>query len=212
VPFAAPSYIELVLRVAVRLTSAINDVGEYLADVTALEAAGADAIWLDDSALDPWVVLGAMAAVTHRVGLGCLLSSSGGLPASRLAGAAAALQIVSRGRLVVGLPSRSKLTSQIAALRRVKARIFSTGSAHNSADGVILSVESADQIDPAPRTHLEVWAAIAVPPDRDAWTQAQSDYQAAGATGVIVPWDVRLVDLLRNPEPDDRTDLLISTG
>jgi len=29
---------------------------------------------------------------------------------------------------------------------------------------------------------------------------------------VIVSWNARVLDLLRNPEPDDRTDLLISTG
>jgi hypothetical protein len=37
--------------------------------------------------------------------------------------------------------------------------------------------------------------------------------EAAGATGIIVPWDARLIDLLRSAgEPDDRTDLLIATG
>jgi hypothetical protein len=37
--------------------------------------------------------------------------------------------------------------------------------------------------------------------------------QSAGATGVIVPWDPRLIDLLRSAgAPDDRTDLLIATG
>ena len=36
--------------------------------------------------------------------------------------------------------------------------------------------------------------------------------EAAGVTGVILPWDPRLIDLLRNPEPEDRSDLLMSTG
>jgi len=36
-----------VLRVAVRLPIAAGRIGDYLADVTALEAAGADSIWLD---------------------------------------------------------------------------------------------------------------------------------------------------------------------
>ena len=52
------------LKVAVRLTATIADVGEYLADVTALEAAGADTIWVDDSVLDPWIVLGVSASPT----------------------------------------------------------------------------------------------------------------------------------------------------
>jgi hypothetical protein len=124
----------------------------------------------------------------------------------------AALQTLSRGRIAVGLPPRGRLTNQLAALRGVKARIFATGTQRTSADGVILEVESADRMGPRPATHIEVWAAIAVPPDREAWTQALEAYEVAGATGVIVPWTARLVDLLRNTEPDDRTDLLISTG
>jgi luciferase-like monooxygenase len=207
-----PSYIEVVLKVAVHLPATIDDVGEYLADVTALEAAGADAIWLDDTGLDPWVVLGAMAAVTRRIGLGCLLSSAGPIPAARLGAPVAALQLLSRGRIAIGLPPRGKVASHVAALRRAKARIFATGSPRRSAEGVILEVESADQIGAAPATHIEVWAAIAIPSDREAWTSVLSAYEAAGATGVIVPWSARLVDLLRNSEPDDRSDLLMSTG
>jgi hypothetical protein len=37
--------------------------------------------------------------------------------------------------------------------------------------------------------------------------------ESAGATGLIVSWDPRLIDLLRSAgEPDDRSDLLIATG
>jgi len=77
---------------------------------------------------------------------------------------------------------------------------------------VIFEVESADQLVEARDASLEAWAAIEVPPDRAAWAAALSAYEAAGAIGVIVPWNERVLDLLRNPEPDDRTDLLISTG
>lgn len=197
---------------SVQLPASIVDVGDYLADVTALEAAGAEAIWLDDTGLDAWIILGAMAAVTHRVGLGCLLSSTGRFSAPALGSSVAALQTVSRGRIVVGLPPDGKLENHLAMLRGAQARIFTIGSLQPSADGVIVAVESADQIRAVPDTHIEVWAAIPMPPDRDSWTQALSSYEAAGATGVIVPWSARLVDLLRNTEPDDRTDLLISTG
>ncbi|MHB8588505.1 MAG: LLM class flavin-dependent oxidoreductase [Candidatus Dormibacteraceae bacterium] len=63
------------LRVAVKLRDAPGRIGDYLADVTALEAAGADSIWLDTrtAAIEPWVLLGAIAAVTHRVHLGSVL-------------------------------------------------------------------------------------------------------------------------------------------
>jgi hypothetical protein len=58
----------------------------------------------------------------------------------------------------------------------------------------------------------EAWVSIQVPPDRQAWAATLRDHETSGATGVVVRWDPRLIDLLRNPEPDDRSDLLMSTG
>jgi hypothetical protein len=58
----------------------------------------------------------------------------------------------------------------------------------------------------------ERWVPLAIPADRASWAAALHDQEQAGANGVIVPWDERLIDLLRNPEPDDRSDLLMSTG
>jgi luciferase-like monooxygenase len=197
-----PSYIELVLQVAVRLPATIDDVGEYLADVTALEAAGAAAIWVDDSGLEPWVLLGAMAAVTHRVRLGCMLTAPGAWPSETLDAAVTTLQQLSRGRTMVG----------VASPAGAGAKIYTPGLETEAAGGVMVEVESADQLGVAADPHIEVWAAIEVPPDRAAWVETLSAYEAAGATGVIVSWNARVLDLLRNPEPDDRTDLLISTG
>jgi len=188
-----------VLQVAVRLPAAIGEVGEYLADVTALEAAGAAALWIDDAGLDPWVLLGAMAAVTHRVRLGCMLESGPWPPGA----VATSLQKLSRGRTMVAVPDPGGRTSR---------RIFPAGPNKDAATGAIFEVQSADQLGAARDAHMEVWAAIEVPPDRAAWSEACTAYEAAGATGVLVPWNERVLDLLRNPEPDDRTDLLISTG
>jgi len=192
------------------LPAYFDDVGEYLADATALESAGADTIWLDDSALDPWVVLGGIAAVTHRVGLGCMLA--GAFPSSSLAPAVAALHKLSRGRIVVAVPDQGSLMEHVAGLRAAGARVFTTSAQEKAADGVILRVDSPDQLPSKPDSELEMWASIAAPRDRESWAQVVSSYDAAGVSGVIVPWSPRLVDLLRNPEPDDRTDLLISTG
>ena len=182
--------------ISVRLPSSIEDVGEYLADVTALEAAGADTIWVDDTGLEPWIVLGAIAALTHRVGLGCLLTSMNGVLPSRLGACAAALQSLSRGRTVIGLPQQDVTSDQSAALQATGARILGfDGDRGREVGG-----------------SNEVWDTVGIPPDREAWASALSSCEAAGATGLIVPWNARLIDLLRNPEPDDRTDLLISTG
>lgn len=56
------------LRIGVRLTPA-GDVGELFADAKAVEAAGADSLWIDAADGDPYVVLAALAAVTWRVRL-----------------------------------------------------------------------------------------------------------------------------------------------
>jgi hypothetical protein len=177
-------------RIGVRLPAVTTEVGEYLADVTALEAAGAHAVWVEDTGPDPWVVLGALAAITHRLVLGCLITSPQEWPAAQLGSAAGALQTLSRGRIVVGLPQEGVREDQLDALRGAGVTIF--GSDFVAGE--------------------EAWLSIPAPPDRGAWNEALAACDAAGATGLIVPWTDRLIDLLRNPEPDDRSDLLISTG
>jgi len=189
-----------VLKVAVVLPAMIGEVGDYLANVTALEAAGAEAIWVDDTAVEPWVMLGALAALTHRVGLGCMLTSMDRWPAAQLGGAAAALQTLSRGRLAVGLPPDGVLEDQLAALRATGVRIFSSQAG------------AADRLSVATGASAETWAVIAAPSDREDWNATIGANDSAGIAGVIVPWSDRLIDLLRNPEPDDRSDLLVSTG
>jgi len=176
--------------VAVKLPVAIGEVGDYLADVTALEAAGAAAVWVEDAGPDPWVMLGALAAITHRMVLGCAIKSPEEWPAARLGRTAGTLQTLSRGRIVFGLPPEGIREDQLDALRGAGVTIF-----------------SSDYV-----AGTEKWLAIPVPTDREAWNEALAACDAAGATGVIVPWSDRLIDLLRNPEPDDRSDLLISTG
>jgi hypothetical protein len=142
-----------VIKVAVAVPSMFQDAGEFLADVRALEAAGAEWIEVDGVEKDQLIVLGAVAAVTDRIGLRV------GDPS-----ALDTLGKLSRGRAMVGEPAGER------------------------------------------------WETIAMPPDRDSWGAALREREAAGVSGVIVPWDPRLIDLLRNPQPDDRSDLLMSTG
>jgi hypothetical protein len=148
------------------------------------------------------VLLGAMAALTHRVRLGCMLTSNGVWPSETLVATVATLQKLSRGRIMVS----------VSPPGQAGAKVFTPGSKKQAPEGMIFEVESADQLGGARDTDIELWAAIAVPPDRAAWAETLTAYEAAGAAGVIVPWNERVLDLLRNPEPDDRTDLLISTG
>jgi len=142
-----------VIKVAVTVPATIGDSGEFLAEMRALEAAGAEMIGFDVEGPEQWIVLGAIAAVTERIRLRIHNPEP-----------TAILQKLSRGRVVFGEPEG------------------------------------------------ETWVEIPIPPDKASWAESLRAQEAAGASGVIVPWDPRLIDLLRNPEPDDRSDLLMSTG
>lgn len=196
------------LKVGVRLPPLSGSAGEYLADISALESAGADTIWLDMGGLDAWVVLGALAAATQRVRLGCILrSGAAGEDGRHIAGIAAG-QKLSRGRILLAVPP-----GDLASTTTAGSKVFSLGAAHGaSVHGVIHKLESPGDLPRQTGTRIEVWGDIAMPSDRDAWSIAMNAYEAAGLTGVILHWDARLIDLIRNAEPDDRTDLLISTG
>jgi hypothetical protein len=141
------------MKVAVIMPASVSDAGDYLANVRALDAAGAEMIGVEGDPEQQWLLLSAIAAVTTRVKL------------------------------------RAPSEQRIELLDR-------------------LSRSRALAGDPAG----ERWVAMALPADRASWAAALHDHEQAGVTGVVVPWDERLVDLLRNPEPDDRSDLLMSTG
>jgi len=139
------------MKVGVLMPASIDDSGDFVANVRALDAAGVDVISLQGDGGDHAVLLGAIAGATFRARL---LVPAGG-PAD-------VLGKVARGR-------------------------------------VLGETEGG-------------WVSVPVPPDRTAWTATLQEQERAGAEGVLVPWDPRLIDLLRNPEPDDRGDLLMSTG
>jgi len=67
------------------------------------EGLGFDSVWVTDQAYDPLVALGALARVTHRVRLGTLGLSASRRPAAVTAKALTTIDVVSHGRLIVGL-------------------------------------------------------------------------------------------------------------
>jgi hypothetical protein len=145
------------LLVGVRLV-ATGDAGELFADAKAVEAAGADSVWIDAADGDPYVALAAVAAVTWRVRLvarGAAAHTAARVTCANLA----------RGRLVVAEESRER------------------------------------------------WTESVFPASRAAWDELRKASTAAGVTGVILPNDPRLIDLLRNPDiVEDRSDLKLSFG
>ena len=146
-----------VLLIGVRLTPT-GDAGELFADAKAVEAAGADSLWIDAADGDPYVVLAALAAVTWRsrlVARGAPADTAARETCSRL----------SRGRLVV-----------------------------------------AEELE-------ERWTESPFPASRVAWDELRDASLAAGLTGVVLPNDPRLIDLLRNPDiVEARDDLKLSFG
>jgi hypothetical protein len=57
------------------------------------------------------------------------------------------------------------------------------------------------------------WQRVEVPADRDAWAATLERARQDGAEGVIVPFDGRLLDILRHPEDAiDRSDLILAQG
>jgi alkanesulfonate monooxygenase SsuD/methylene tetrahydromethanopterin reductase-like flavin-dependent oxidoreductase (luciferase family) len=88
---------------------------EYVAMAEAAEGSGFDSVWVGDHLLyrddgreergpwDAWSLLAGLAAVTDHVRIGPLVSCTAFGPAWLLARRAAAVQEISRGRLVLGL-------------------------------------------------------------------------------------------------------------
>lgn len=132
------------------------DAGELVADLRALEAAGAHAVWIDATDPTHWLVLGAAAALTQRILIGA---------------------------------TRERLNDRVtAALQELSG-------------GRALLEEAAAG-----------WVRRPMPADRATWAAMMREQEEAGAAGVIVDWDPRLIDLLRNPGDEDRSDLAMSTG
>jgi hypothetical protein len=154
---ATPTPAPAPLRIGVRLQVG-GDAGELFADAKAIEAAGADSLWVDAADGDPYVVLAALAAVTWRVRLvarGAAADDAARETCARL----------TRGRLVVAEESEER------------------------------------------------WTESAFPASRAEWDELRLASAAAGLTGVVLPNDPRLIDLLRNPDIiEDRSDLKLSFG
>jgi hypothetical protein len=179
-----------VTLVAVVLPRRPNDLGEWIADGTAFEAAGADALWIEpvpESGLDPVILTAALAAVTFRALLVMTLPTVG--PAT-LGGMLATVEQVSRGRLAVvaadplGLPVFRPVPDDPDTVEYLRA--------------------------PEPVRH---WVRVPSPDSRATWREILADTSRRGFHGLLVPADPRLLDILRNPEdPGLRSDLQLAQG
>jgi len=220
------------LKIGVRLPRRFDDSGDYLADARAMDSAGADSLWLDAEGYDPWLLLAGMATITGRVRLVVPVSSADVRAPQDLNAKVATLSRLSRGRTALAVPGLAEGSAGVDAVIELARRaqccvIVETASDRRAglADGVVGAGESAERfraaVEPVTRFReragltgpFELWAGIKMPDDRETWRRLRREYEDAGATGIIVPSDPRLLDLLRNgDEEEDRSDLGLAQG
>jgi hypothetical protein len=187
------------VKVGVLLARQPNDLGEWLADGAAFEAAGADALWVDlapEPELDPLALTAALAAVTYRSLLVTSLPEPDGASGA-LARMLATIRRLSRGRLRIladAIPSGELPEIGVGIFRRIPGE-----------PGTFEHTREPDE--------TERWVTTASPDSRAAWRAALLDAAEHGSRGLLVPANPRLLDLLRNPDDhDDRRDLQLAQG
>ena len=220
------------VKIGVRLPRRIDDAGEYLADARALDAAGVDSLWLDDEGHEPWLVLAGIAAVTGSARLVVPVSVVDARAPEVLAARLATLQRLSRGRVVLGVADTDALEHVLHIAREATCRTLFEATderraalAARAADGVVGIDVSPDRARAWLTSTLELrrregvadpfelWTRAAMPEDPVQWRELRRTYEDAGATGLILPADPRLLDMLRNgDEEDDRSDLQLAQG
>jgi len=222
------------VKIGVRLPRRIEDAGEYLADARALDSAGVDSLWLDDEGHDPWLVLAGVAAVTGAARLVVPVSVADARAPEALTARLATLQRLSRGRVVLGVSGAGSDAPEpvLHIAREATCRTLLEASDERCAAAAARAADGVVGIDVSPErarawlestlelrrregadTSFEVWTQAAVPKDPAQWRQLRRAYEEAGVTGLILPADPRLLDMLRNgDEEDDRSDLQLAQG
>jgi alkanesulfonate monooxygenase SsuD/methylene tetrahydromethanopterin reductase-like flavin-dependent oxidoreductase (luciferase family) len=113
---------------------------------------------------------------------------------------AAALSAVTwRPRIVVVAPDRADARVTLEQLARGRLVVV------DKATGDIVIHDADGQ--------PERWSRTAFPAGRAEWKKLRAEREAEGVSGLILPNDSRLLDLLRNPDvEDDRPDLKLAFG
>jgi hypothetical protein len=190
------------VKVGVLLDGRLDQLGEWFADATAFEAAGADALWVDpavEPALDPLALLAALAALTSRSLVVAALPAPD-RPLEALARTVATIARLSRGRVaLVADPERleelAAAVPDFEGFRRVPGEPRTFERAHPPVD------------------EPERWIETPSPESRSAWRAALAGAAEGGAGGLLVPAGPRLLDILRSPDdPGDRRDLQLAQG
>jgi hypothetical protein len=187
------------VKVGVVLARPPDELGGWLADAAAFEAAGADALCIDtapEPELDPLALTAALAAVTFRSLLITALPAAGG-PA--MAGTLGTIGRLSHGRLRIlahAIPpgELADLALRLGVFRRVTGDAEAFEHVHGPGES-------------------ERWISVPSPDSRAAWRQTLLDASGRGPAGLLVPAGPRLLDILRNPDDQGgRRDLQLAQG
>jgi hypothetical protein len=201
------------LRIGVVVEPDQDHLGAWLADATAYEAAGADALWLQlgaDSRLDPLALTAALSAVTYRTLV--VTSLPGGyVPSRALTGTLSTLTRLSRGRLRVLVDAVALLDDEqaqaVPGFFRAVAGEPGGASGASGAGGAV-AFDHLREPDPPQR-----WTWVSAPDGRAGWRSTVEEVGERGFAGVFVPAGPRLLDILRNPDdPGERRDLDLAQG
>jgi hypothetical protein len=187
------------VKVGIVLTRQPGDLGEWLADGAAFEAAGAAALCIDlapEPELDPLALTAALAAITFR----SLLITS--LPAA-------------------GSPAVARTLGTIEQLSRGRLRVLAGAIPPGELAGIALRLGVFRRVsrDPEVFEHMhapeeaERWISVPPPDSRAAWRQTLLDAAERDPAGLLVPAGPRLLDILRNPgDQGGRRDLQLAQG
>jgi alkanesulfonate monooxygenase SsuD/methylene tetrahydromethanopterin reductase-like flavin-dependent oxidoreductase (luciferase family) len=228
------------LRIGIELSLGAPTSGELLADVRAYEEAGAELVWLapagtERPGFEPLTLLAAAATVTSRTRLATVLPAAPPWPDALLGRVVATLAELGRGRIVLGLeatgggPAAGEAARVLRAagagllawgllpddrLVALAARVgdgLVVGGGPDAAADAFQRVRELRDREPAGAT-LELWARTPAPRGRAEWRELLAAHGETGATGLLVAHAPNLLDILRNPEEDDRQDLAMATG
>jgi len=132
------------MKVGILFRSRFEDPGNFLADARAMEAAGADSVWMEDGVgLDPMLALAAIAAVTSHLRLGLITQAKGGLTSPSPAGEGGP----GRGFETLQHLSRQRMITDFQRWRRVEvppdrdAWAKTLAAAQPDCDGVLVPMD-----------------------------------------------------------------------
>ena len=78
---------------------------------------------------------------------------------------------------------------------------------------VVASRDGEEFALPGAEGERERWKSLPFPESRVAWTELRTKHEADGVSGLVLPNDPRLLDLLRNPDvQEDRSDIKLAFG